>query len=59
MSGNIGGRIGKLERESAESAGVVVEDRRFSVVHGERPGIAPALVVKIEDPWAWPAEEVA
>jgi hypothetical protein len=47
MSDNLERRIGKLEREHGENAGVVVLDARFSIVHGERPGIAPKLVVRI------------
>ena len=53
MSGNLEGRISKLEREHGNAGGVVVLDRRFSFVHGERPGIVPKLVVRIEDSWAW------
>ena len=55
MANNIEGRLAKLEREGLGEnvGGVVVLDRRFSAVHGERPGIRPELVVRIEDSWAW------
>jgi hypothetical protein len=58
MSGNLGGRLAKLEREHGQGVGgVVVVDRRFSFVHGERPGITPEKVVRIEDSWAWESSE--
>ena len=58
MSGNVEGRIGKLERERGKDAGgIVVMDERFSFTRGAWPSVDSKLVVRIEDPWAWESSE--
>jgi hypothetical protein len=55
MSGKLEGRISRLEQARGvdDVGGSVTVDERFSFVHGEWPGITPALVIRIENSWAW------